>query len=363
MISIRHCLGRRVILSATWVAWLLMMWTGSSPGADEAWRDPDVRFRDVNDAIAKDDFKTAQELLTELRNSAKKLKDSEMQFEVAERGKEVTELSREFNRVSAHIETLKSHPSDAKAALAVGRYECVAKGNWKKGLPLLALGDDAKFAALAYADQKHPDQIDQQMEVANGWWKQAQSTTNANERLAYQLRARRWMLRARPNAGYTVQADIDQRLKSLTFTPDRIVVWNTHNGSAKDRGAKAIVVTWLLQGKPIGRQAVAIAWNADEAAYVVLRPKPVRIDEIRVEITQHQGLGGGLGEVEVLVGQENIALGCTPRVDAVWERDKRFDAEKLVDRDTSGDTGFWLTENGRNGWASIPLASFPPTSK
>ena len=72
--------------------------------ADEPWRDPDVRFKPVNEAIDKDDFKTAQDLLTDIRNAAKKLKDQEMLAQVAERTKEVSDLAKEFNKISPQAE-------------------------------------------------------------------------------------------------------------------------------------------------------------------------------------------------------------------------------------------------------------------
>jgi hypothetical protein len=46
-----------------------------------------------------------------------------------------------MNRIAKHLKTLdKAHP---KACLAVGKYYCVVKGNWKRALPVLGMVDDA----------------------------------------------------------------------------------------------------------------------------------------------------------------------------------------------------------------------------
>ena len=341
----------------------LVPWGCFAGETDAPWRDPDVRFKAVNEAIDRDDFKVAQELLREIQTAAKKAKDVEMQLEATERLKETGDMAKEFGKISQRVTDLQVNAEDKSAATAVGRYECTVKATWKKGFPLLAQGDDAKLAAAAAADLEYPAKPKPQMDAANLWWQLAQINGTASERLAYQLRSRRWMLRAFPTADYATQVEIDRRLKQLALMPDRIVVWNTNNFGNNDRGARAIVATTTFQGRPVWKQQAIIPFKNgnpsknDEMTYLVLRPKVSRIDEIRIDITKHQPNGGGLSEIEVFVGRENVALGCQPYAESQWENNADAAPAKLVDGDTSGKWAtFWIAEHLHAGWATVPLA-------
>lgn len=334
----------------------LVPWSCFAVDTDAPWRDPDVRFQAVNEAIDRDDFKSAQELLREMQTAAKKAKDAEMQFEATERLKETGDMAKEFGKISQRVTDLQTNTEDKPAATAVGRYECTVKANWKKGLPLLAQGDDAKLAAAAVADLENPAKPKPQMDVANLWWQLAPTNGTSSERLAYQLRSRRWMLRAFPAADYATQVEIDRRLKQLGLIPDRIVVWNTNNNGNNDRGSKAIVTTTTFQGKLVWKQPSVMPFKNSEMTYLVLRPKPSRIDEIRIDITKHQPNGGGLSEIEVFVGRENVALGCQPYAESQWENNADAAPAKLVDGDTSGKWAtFWIADHLHAGWAAVPL--------
>jgi hypothetical protein len=92
----------------------------------------------------------------------------------------------------------------------------------------------------------------------------------------------------------------------------------------------------------------------------MLRPKHIRAGQVRVEITKRHNLGGGLGEIEVFAGTMNIARHCRLTADADFEFKDQHDPSALVDGDTSGSTGYWLTYDGKDGWASIHFAEFPP---
>lgn len=334
----------------------LVPWSCFAGETDAPWRDPDVRFKAVNEAIDSDDFKVAQELLREMQTAAKKVKDAEMQLEATERLKETSDMAKEFGKISQRVTDLQANAEDKSAATAVGRYECTVKANWNNGLPLLVQGDDAKLAAASAADLEHPTKPKSQMDAANLWWQLAQTNGTTSERLAYQLRSRRWMLRAFPSAEYATQVEIDRRLKQLALIPDRIVVWNTNNDNHNDRGARAIVTTTTFQGKLVWKQPSVISFKNSEMTYLVLRPKVSRIDEIRIDITKHQPNGGGLSEIEVFVGRENVALGCQPYAESQWENHADAAPAKLVDGDTSGKWAtFWIADHLHAGWAAIPL--------
>ena len=56
--------------------------------------------------------------------------------------KEIGQLRQEYERIKPAADKLKKDPTDPDANLDVGKYLCFAKGNWEKGLPLLAAGSN-----------------------------------------------------------------------------------------------------------------------------------------------------------------------------------------------------------------------------
>jgi hypothetical protein len=347
--------------SRLWLA-LPIVWfsLAVTVGAAErsTWRHPDARFAAIDDALADDDFTEAQLLLAELRSEAKRTRDAVLQAEVVEYGKDVTRQTRDYEKVRKHLVTLRKTPNDAKASLALGKYYCVLKGDWKQGVPLLAAGEDTKLAAVASAEFGDIVQSDDQFEVADRWWQYAAKVTDAGERIAYQLRSREWMIKARRTATDKMRATIDLRLQQVPLFIDKIVVWNTHNGGYNDSGAEALLVSLLYQDKVVWKETAEIPWLPNKPAYVILRTKHVRADQVRVDITKHHEARGGLGEIEVVAGRMNIAPGCEAIADAYFEFAERHNPSTLVDGDASGNTGFWVTNNGQSGWAAIHFSQF-----
>lgn len=87
-----------------------------------------------------------------------------------------------FNEVEKDAEELQQahsllaqDASHAPSNLVVGRYLCFTKGDWKKGLPLLALGSDATLKRLAEQELKSPPtQSNDQVALADAWWEIAE---------------------------------------------------------------------------------------------------------------------------------------------------------------------------------------------
>jgi hypothetical protein len=330
----------------------------SARAADrDAWRHPDPRIAAVDDAVDEDDFAGAQQLLTDLRTEAKRGQDQALLAEALEEGKEVTRLARDFNKIAKHLKVLEKNPKEPKASLAAGKHY-VLRDNWLRALPLLAAGDDERLATLAAVDSRDVPQPDLQAAIADRWWQYSQKVPDANERIAYQLRAREWMLRARRGADDKARALIDQRLKQVPLFVDRIVVWNMHNGIYNDRGSEELLVSLLYQDKVVWKDAVEIPWVANKPAYVMLCPKHVRADQIRVDVTKPHNARAGLGEIEVVVGRKNIARQCEPVADSYFEFNDSYNPSLLVDGDTSGNSGFWAASDGDNRWASIHFSEF-----
>ena len=48
-------------------------------------------------------------------------------------------------------------------------------------------------------------------------------------------------------------------------------------------------------------------------------------------------------------------------MDAQWELNAQFVPSNLIDGDRSGTTGYWLTDDDKDGWAAIPFSEFRTT--
>ncbi len=138
---------------------------------------------------------------------------------------------------------------------------------------------------------------------------------------------------------------------------DRLVIWNTTGGPANDRGAKTINILLMYRGAPVWKRLnVPLDWAAGkETSLTVTLPK-MAFDTVRVEVIQWRGLGGGLGEIQVFRGNDNMALNAQANASAAY--DKRFAPSQLTDGITSSHDaakGYWLLPNSVAGWAEVVL--------
>ena len=67
-------------------------------------------------------------------------------------GKGIQQARRDFDAVRAAEDRLAANPDDADACLVVGRWYCFSRGDWEKGLNLLAKGSDASLKSVAAAE-------------------------------------------------------------------------------------------------------------------------------------------------------------------------------------------------------------------
>ena len=116
-------------------------------------------------------------------------------------------------------------------------------------------------------------------------------------------------------------------------------------------------VMWLcceLEKRCGGRTISSVPWEVNKDTFLAVPIRRIAADTVRVEIVRWHQEGGGLSEVEVFSGKENIARGCRVMVSA--EYDARFSGAKLTDGITTSSTGgvgYWLLPNGHSGWAEI----------
>ena len=98
-----------------------------------------------------------------------------------------------FRRTGDALSQLRQNPEDAAAAFAVGRYLTFIKGDWSNGLPVLAVGENARLAQMAKADlATQTSSPEQMLSTADSWWSLGEETSNELFKSACRERAAYW---------------------------------------------------------------------------------------------------------------------------------------------------------------------------
>jgi hypothetical protein len=120
-----------------------------------------------------------------------------------------------YAEVKPAVATLAQKPTDPDANLKVGRYRCLARNDWGRGLPMLALGSDPVLKALAAKELAGAATPDEQMQLADGWW-DAAGKLAAGPKANAQAHAARWYKEALPSVEKGLaRAKAEDRLKQV----------------------------------------------------------------------------------------------------------------------------------------------------
>lgn len=170
--------------------------------------------------------------------------------------------------------------------------------------------------------------------------------------------------------GLRAQDGLDRVTRALAqaspgaTTADRIVIWNQHNNVSNDRGTRTLNVALLLKGKTVWRQSrLAIEWKANQDISLTIQLPTILFDRVRVEVVEWHGIGGGLSEIEVFAGTQNIAKGGAVTASGyvrstVPGTQDLFQPAFLTDGTTTSGAsykGYWCLPNNTAGWAEIEL--------
>jgi hypothetical protein len=147
--------------------------------------------------LEHDDLDGAKRALAVAMSAARRSNKREPVDQVTARKEKLEESKRAFDRVSGALLTLLRSPDDPAANGAVGRYLCLVRENWTRGLPLLARGDDEQLGGLAAADLKNPTTAEEQAALADRWWAWSEKLSS-QERRSARSRAAHWYKQALP---------------------------------------------------------------------------------------------------------------------------------------------------------------------
>ncbi len=130
---------------------------------------------------------------------------------------ERVELASQARAASA---TLAGNPDDPAANLALGRFLCLAKGDWDKGLPLLAKGNAGALSRAAGQVATNMHDTLGQVALADAWWALAEKgrRDSAAQTTLYAA-ARHYYEAALPRLAGADLARVRQRIDRIYFGP------------------------------------------------------------------------------------------------------------------------------------------------
>lgn len=168
----------------------------------------------VEDLSAADRFDKAQEILKTARDAAKESKNADLVKQVTAHAKQVDAASRAYEQVKPALDVLEEKPADPKANLAAGKYLCFVKGDWERGVAMLALANDETLSKVARRDLEGTSDVQRQVALGDAWWKLVENETGVAKR-QIQVRAGHWYQAALPQLSGTDKEIVAKRLAEI----------------------------------------------------------------------------------------------------------------------------------------------------
>jgi hypothetical protein len=169
----------------------------------------------LDEAVLLGNYDSAARLATVAEAGAAKARSLALAARVQKRAEQLQALRELVEGLDSAIDKLRTQPKDPQANLIVGRYQCLVKGDWERGLPLLARGNDAGLQKLAQRELAAPTNADERLVIADGWWELSERLAEpARKRL--QERATHWYKLAAPGLEGAAKVRALDRLASTS---------------------------------------------------------------------------------------------------------------------------------------------------
>jgi hypothetical protein len=184
------------------------------------------------EAIEEDQHDRAERLAAAAERAARKAKDLPLVLSVQRFERGVRATKEQFARIKPFADKLRQDPEDPDANRQMGRYHALLKGDWERGLFLLAQGNDPALRRLAQRDLARPEDVKEQVEMGDAWWQQADKESD-QARIYLRQRAVYWYEMAAPAAEAAVRERLEQRIASVPRPRARPSGWD-YAGPARE---------------------------------------------------------------------------------------------------------------------------------
>ncbi len=183
-----------------------------TPEASKAVAEAYCAFAEA--AASQDDYDQAMILLSKAETAAKGAQNPALLQKIQSRSKEMAALRDEFKPVKYHLKTLDSRPGDPAANLAVGIYRCFVRGDWTRGLPMLAKGSDAAVAAAARKEMAGAEGPAAEAALGDAWRETGEKKTGTLRTRCY-TRALYWYEKASDEITGIDRLKVENQIEAL----------------------------------------------------------------------------------------------------------------------------------------------------
>jgi hypothetical protein len=175
-------------------------------------------------AVDQQMFEVAARFTAKASSAAKTIGDPQYARILDRYRDELADIAKLEKRLPAARNQLNADPDNKSSHLLLGRYWCFAQGDWARGLPHLAKGNDLKVANAAALDLAHlssqkdstPPTIQQLLGIADSWFNTGTAATSF-ERRGMLKRALEFYDAAREQFAVATDANLDRKISQIQF--------------------------------------------------------------------------------------------------------------------------------------------------
>ena len=171
----------------------------------------------TDESVARNNVAGAERLLLLAKNFASRGTDAQLGTELTSRTGWLNIQKREAEATKKSQETLTNSDNDPDANLAIGKRTLLSYGEWSSALAYLAKSGSGPLSEIAQRDLQNAVLPDQQMSLADDWYKLAQALKKDDPLAArYYRRAKYWYESAVSNLAATDKTSVEKRLGDLS---------------------------------------------------------------------------------------------------------------------------------------------------
>jgi hypothetical protein len=130
-------------------------------------------------------------------DASRRAKNTDGVRELAYRKRDIAALETRYKAVKEALDQLDNELLRDQANLELARYYCFYKGQWEKGLHMLAQVNEPRLQQLAKTDLEGPTDPVEQVSLADEWWSLAEEG-NPTAKRHLRARAVHWYRLALP---------------------------------------------------------------------------------------------------------------------------------------------------------------------
>ncbi len=205
-----------------------------TPALQEALAE--ASLRSGFEAMAVEDYRFLPVFIKVAKDVAAKTKLDYLTYQADFLATDAAAGRKGYEQVKGDAQRLRADPKDPQANLAVGKFFCFVKNDWRKGLAMLAAASDPQLSALAardledlaQSDPQKPTAMEVKLNLADSWWDVAEKS-DQQDQPGCRERAKYWYLKALGQCDPEKRQELSNRfLTRIDSVPSRPVSLRIH---------------------------------------------------------------------------------------------------------------------------------------